>query len=157
MHHPPDGPVAGVIAVVWRERRVLLVRRGNVPNRGLWAFPGGRQHRGETIVAAALRELAEETGLRAETGAVFTAFDAFVPGGAEGGPHHFVLSAVVVRDAAGTAVAADDAQEVGWFAADSLPRPAVPDLGRIARLSLAALACPSFSDLSKPPSHAPAR
>jgi ADP-ribose pyrophosphatase YjhB (NUDIX family) len=139
MLHPPDGPVAGVIAVVWRDGRVLLVRRRNPPNRGLWAFPGGRQQRGETIVAGALRELGEETGLHAKVGTVFTAFDVLAPGGPDGAPYHFVLSAVLVRQAAGTAVAADDAQEVGWFAADSLPEPAVPDLGRVARLSLKAL------------------
>jgi ADP-ribose pyrophosphatase YjhB (NUDIX family) len=139
MLHPPDGPVAGAIAVVWRDGRVLLVRRRNLPNRGLWAFPGGRQHYGETIVAGALRELAEETGLHAEAGTVFTAFDVFAPGEPGGAPHHFVLSAVLVRGATGMPVAADDALEVGWFAADSLPEAAVPDLGRIARLSLEAL------------------
>lgn len=132
-------PVVGVIAVVWRAGQVLLVRRRNAPSRGLWAFPGGRLEHGETIVAGALRELAEETGLRARSGRVLTAFDAFTEVAGDLPRGHFVLIAVLAEDVTGEPAAADDAAAVGWFPADALPAPAVPDLERIARLSLDAL------------------
>ena len=45
---------------------VLLVRRGRSPAAGMWAFPGGRLEAGERLAAAAVREAAEETGLRVE-------------------------------------------------------------------------------------------
>jgi ADP-ribose pyrophosphatase YjhB (NUDIX family) len=43
--------------------RVLLLRRGIVPRLGFWTFPGGYVDLGETPIAAALRETAEEVGM----------------------------------------------------------------------------------------------
>jgi 8-oxo-dGTP diphosphatase len=43
--------------------RLVLVRRAIEPGYGLWVFPGGYVDRGETLIAAAIREAHEECGL----------------------------------------------------------------------------------------------
>jgi 8-oxo-dGTP diphosphatase len=47
---------------------VLLVKRRRAPYAGRWALPGGFKEPDETLIAAARRELAEETGLRTVRG-----------------------------------------------------------------------------------------
>ena len=57
-------------AVVHDERgRLLVIRRGRAPNRGLWSVPGGRVEAGESVSAAVEREVREETGLAVRAGA----------------------------------------------------------------------------------------
>jgi ADP-ribose pyrophosphatase YjhB (NUDIX family) len=58
-------PVAGVIPVDV-DGRVILLRRGFDPGRGLWTFPGGFVDLGESVEAAASRETDEELGMAIE-------------------------------------------------------------------------------------------
>jgi ADP-ribose pyrophosphatase YjhB (NUDIX family) len=143
---PRVSPIPAVLAVVVRTECVLLVRRANPPDRGRWGFPGGRIEPGEALAAAAVRELAEETGVAAESGPVLTALDSIHPAesrGRSGGlTHHYVLVAVLCRWIAGEGAAADDALETGWFSAaeiGALAAEAVSaDVARVAALALAA-------------------
>lgn len=50
-------------AVVTRSGHVLLVRRAGLPGRGRLAMPGGFLEQGEILLACAVREVQEETGL----------------------------------------------------------------------------------------------
>jgi 8-oxo-dGTP diphosphatase len=59
----PSSPHVAVGAVVFKENKVLLVKRDNPPGKGLWAIPGGRVQLGETLQGAAEREIREETGV----------------------------------------------------------------------------------------------
>lgn len=60
----PKSPALTVDCVVFdASDRLLLIRRGNEPFRDRYALPGGFVEVGETVEAAALRELKEETGV----------------------------------------------------------------------------------------------
>ena len=74
-------PVAAAIPVD-EQGRVILLRRGFDPGRGLWTFPGGFVDLGESVEEAARRETDEELGLTIELGdAVMVAVEAERPVG----------------------------------------------------------------------------
>lgn len=55
-------------AVVIQSGHILVVKRGNMPGRGLWALPGGFLNQKERLRDGAIRELLEETGIRLAEG-----------------------------------------------------------------------------------------
>lgn len=59
--YPPVLVTADVL--IQCKNKVLLIQRGGLPGKGLWALPGGFVDKDETLFDAALRELREETGL----------------------------------------------------------------------------------------------
>jgi 8-oxo-dGTP diphosphatase len=66
----PALPVVPCVGAVVHDSagRLLLIRRGHEPGRGLWSVPGGRVEPGETLAAAVEREVREETGLAVRAG-----------------------------------------------------------------------------------------
>ena len=66
-HVPYNNPVPVVLTVLHTDKRVLMIRRAIKPYVGMWAPPGGYIDEGESIEAAAVRELREETGIEIES------------------------------------------------------------------------------------------
>ncbi len=118
----PDTPRVGVGAVVMKDERVLLVRRGVPPSEGLWAIPGGGLELGETLQAGAEREIREETGLRIKAGEPIYSFD-FIQYDDEGNIRfHYVVVDLRADYIDGQPRGADDALEARWFSAAELLR-----------------------------------
>ncbi|QIB67664.1 NUDIX hydrolase [Kineobactrum salinum] len=115
-----ERPIAASIAVLIRGGEVLLVRRGNRPDAGIWGFPGGKVEFGESIEQASIRELLEETGVHGEARQVITALDVFDRNPGEGLRQHFILIAVLCRWISGDPLAADDAVDARWFPVQDL-------------------------------------
>lgn len=113
-------PRVGVGAVVIRDGRVLLVKRGSQPGKGLWAVPGGSVELGETLQAAAEREILEETGLVIRAGEPVFAFDLIEQDAAGSLRFHYVIVDLKAEYISGEPVAADDAADARWLAPQDL-------------------------------------
>ena len=114
-----SGPFITLDALVQACGHILLVRRGRCPGKDLWAIPGGFLEPEERLLAGALRELEEETGLALKqrpTGyllkavAVFDHPDRSQRGRVITHAHHFLLNASGLPEVAGS----DDAAEARW-------------------------------------------
>jgi 8-oxo-dGTP diphosphatase len=115
-HEYPERPVLGVGAVIVRDGRVLLVRRGTEPLKGEWTLPGGMVELGETLREAVKRECAEETGLIVEPGAVVEVFEKIYPGENGRLRFHYVIVDFLCSVIGGELRAASDVDEVKWAA-----------------------------------------
>jgi 8-oxo-dGTP diphosphatase len=99
--------------------RLLLIKRGHEPGKGLWSIPGGRIEAGETDAAALVREVREETGLLVTPGRLIGRVRR--PAG-EGGV--FDIRDYAASVDGGTLVPGDDADDALWAAPaelDALP------------------------------------
>ena len=109
-------PKVAAAVLIEQDGRVLLVRRGNEPFRGLWTLPAGFVNGGEDPAEAAARECLEETGLSVHITRVLD-----IISGREhkrGADFVIVYLAEVVS---GELVPADDADAAEWFARNDLP------------------------------------
>ncbi len=104
----PETPKLMVDVVIPAEAGVVLIRRGSDPIEGQWARPGGFVNVGETVREAAVREVAEETGLAIEVSrlvGVYSELDRDPRG-------HNVSVVFLARVLGGQMQAASDAAEV---------------------------------------------
>jgi ADP-ribose pyrophosphatase YjhB (NUDIX family) len=134
----PQHPLPAVLAAVVEDGKLALVQRAKEEEPRRWGLPGGLIELGETPAQAAVRELAEETGLEAQAGPVIDQFDVVVRDDCGRVRTHYVVLVVSCRLVGGTLAAASDAAAAGWFCMQEITGlHGHPNLPRIARMLLA--------------------
>lgn len=118
----PVRPALAVGAVVFKDNRVLLVKRGNPPARGVWAIPGGSVELGETLQKAAEREIFEETGIVIKAGEPIFSFESIHRDDKDRVRFHYYIVDLAASYISGEPTPGDDALDVGWFSREALGR-----------------------------------
>ena len=114
---PPPHPQLAVSAAIFRDDKILLVRRARSPAKGFYSLPGGRVEFGETLHAALHREVDEETALKIEIVGL-AGWREVVPGASGGG--HYLIMSFAARWASGEPVLNDELDDFKWLTPDAL-------------------------------------
>src|SRR5499433_142397 len=88
---PPRRPQLAVSAVIFRDGKVLLLRRAKSPGHGFWSLPGGRVEFGESLHTALAREVDEEAGLKIDIVAL-AGWREVLPNAGGSGGHYLIMS-----------------------------------------------------------------
>jgi 8-oxo-dGTP diphosphatase len=106
-----------VSGAIFRNGKVLLVRRARSPGKGFYSLPGGRVEFGESLHAALHREVDEETGLRIEI-AGLAGWREVLP--STGGGGHYVIMSFAARWVANEPVLNEEHDDFKWLTPDGL-------------------------------------
>jgi 8-oxo-dGTP diphosphatase len=124
-------PSVTVDIVLFNRNEVLLIKRARAPFKGQWALPGGFVDEGESLEAAAARELKEETGLY---GIGLEQIGAFGDPGRDPRGHTISIAFAALLENRPEAKAADDAEDARWHRVARPPKLAF-DHKKIIRLA----------------------
>ena len=102
---------------VFKDGKILLVKRKNEPFKGKWALPGGFVEYGEKTEDAAVREVFEETGLKTSVKSLVGVYSDPTrdPRG------HIITVVYLMEMVSGELCSGDDAADAKFFDLDMLP------------------------------------
>jgi len=110
-------PQLAVSAAIFRDGKVLLVRRARSPGEGFYSLPGGRVEFGESLHQALAREVDEETGLRIDIVGL-AGWREVLP--SAGGSGHYLIMSFAARWRAGEPELNDEHDDFKWLTPDAL-------------------------------------
>src|ERR1700759_2703715 len=111
----PTRPYLAVSAAIFRDGKVLIVRRARPPAHGLYTLPGGGVELGETLEEAVVREVREETNLEVEPVALAGYRQAIARDAAGAVERHFVILPFAARWIAGEVLLNEELGEAHWL------------------------------------------
>jgi len=110
-------PKLTVDGVIFKDKKILLVKRKNPPFKGKWALPGGFVEYGEKVEDAVVREIEEETSLKTsiiEIVGIYSDPDRDPRG-------HTVTIVYLLQISSGVLHFSDDADDAKFFDVNELP------------------------------------
>ena len=111
----PQRPYLAVSAAIFRERKVLVVRRARKPALNLYTFPGGAVESGEALADAVIREVREETSIEVEPIALAGHREVIARDPQGRIERHFVILCFAARWLAGEPVLSDELDDARWL------------------------------------------
>jgi 8-oxo-dGTP diphosphatase len=112
----PTRPFLAVSAAIFRDGKVLVVRRARKPALNLYTMPGGVVEAGETLAEAAAREVGEETALEIEVLTLAGHREAVMRDKDGRVERHFVIMCFAARWISGEPVLNEELDEAHWLA-----------------------------------------
>jgi 8-oxo-dGTP diphosphatase len=118
----PARPMVGTGALIVRDGKLLLVKRGAQPGFGKWSVPGGLVELGEKVQDAMVREVKEEVGFDVEAVKLTDVADTIMLDGNGRVQYHFVVVNFVARIVSGELKTATDISEARWVPVDEVEK-----------------------------------
>lgn len=109
-------------ALVHRNGKILLVRRGVEPGLGKWSAPGGAVNLGERLQDAVVRELREECGIEIEPEKLVDVLDIIAEGEGRRPRFHYVLVYFLAKAKEEELRPSDDVMDARWVKLEEVPR-----------------------------------
>ena len=113
----PTHPQLAVSAAIFRNDKILLVRRARSPAKGFYSLPGGRVEFGESLHAALHREVDEETALKIEI-VDLAGWREVLPETSGGG--HYLIMSFAARWIAREPMLNDEHDDFRWLAPEAI-------------------------------------
>lgn len=110
----PTRPFLAVSAAIFRDGKVLVVRRARKPALSLYTMPGGVVEAGETLAEAVAREVREETSLQIDVLTLAGHREAVMRDAQGRVERHFVILCFAARWVAGEAVLNEELDDARW-------------------------------------------
>ena len=123
----PTRPYLAVSAAIWRDGKVLVVRRARQPALNLYTLPGGGVEAGETLVEAVKREVREETALEVEPVALAGEREVIARDQEGRVARHFVILSFACRWRAGEVQLNEELDDARWLAPTAIAQLATTD------------------------------
>ena len=111
----PQRPYLAVSAAIFRDGKVLVVRRARKPALGIYTLPGGGVEIGETLLHAVTREVREETRLEIEPVALAGHREAIARDAQGRVERHFVILCFAARWRSGEPVLNEELDDARWL------------------------------------------
>ena len=127
----PSAPMVGVGVITFNsEKKVLLVKRGNEPSKGLWSLPGGMVELGERVREAGTREVKEECNIEIEPQDVVSVVDLILEDSDGKVKYHYILIDYLAKYIGGELKPQSDVADAAWFSQDEINELDIPEVTR---------------------------